>query len=399
MRIKKRFTTVIATVFILMLLFTAPFAGATVIAQPAQAAAGITVNEIVTENGDHFVRYPQLQGLLDPAIQQAINDDIVNAAKIAQRLITLSTLQQDGVGLEVSQTSYLSGNLLSIVVSAKGVMENFRTGQEYTALSYDLNTGLRLTLEDFFSDSAAAVAWMEDQLAAGYADELSSYLEYADVIPLPTDNFSFDANGITFYYPYRQFAFLSGYCGSVQFQYGELQEFLLRDDGSVPARLGILEPPYTDEQIVDAITVAAANGMLPGLPVRLLDPIPDLVSAYRLLRTPDQYPGGRYYQLEDPRFRQILILSDSLLSGYEQSVTEGILAMRMNLFGIRTGVTQRARWLAVLGEPAASVSFDEYTAADYGLPVGTADYYTISGRQLMLYADSDDVLYAVRLTK
>jgi hypothetical protein len=399
MRIKMRFNTAFATVIFLCLLFVTPTAGATAIAQPAASADGIIVQEIVTENGDQYVRYPQLAGLADPAIQQAVNDDIVNSAKIAQRLITLSTLQQDGATLEVSQTSYLSGNLLSVAVSAKGTMENRRSGHEVTALSYDLTTGLRLSLDDFFTDPAAAVAWMEEQLLSGYVDELSGYLEYAEVTPLPTENFSFDADGITFYYSDRQFAFLSGYCGEAQFQYGELQEFLLNADGSIPARLGIVQPQYTDVQILDAITSAVADGMLPGLPVRLLDPLPDLVLAYRLVRTPDQYPGGRYYQMEDPRFRQILILSDSLLAGYEQSVTEGILAMRMNLFGIRTGVTQRSRWLAILGEPDPSVAFDEYTAADYGLPVGIADYYTISGRQLMLYADSNDVLYAVRLTK
>ena len=87
MRIKMRFNTAFATVIFLCLLFVTPTAGATAIAQPAASADGITVQEIVTENGDHYVRYPQIAGLADPAIQQAINDDIVNSAKIAQRLI------------------------------------------------------------------------------------------------------------------------------------------------------------------------------------------------------------------------------------------------------------------------------------------------------------------------
>lgn len=38
-------------------------------------------------------------------------------------------------------------------------------------------------------------------------------------------------------------------------------------------------------------------------------------------------------------------------------------------------------------------------AASYGLPVGTADYYDYTGAQLMLYADENGVLTAVRLTR
>lgn len=398
MRVKIRNIVPRTALFLICVLFLLTPAAATVSQRAAEAEENARVTEVATASGDNYVRYPQLEGMDNLPAQQAINDEIVNLAKIAQRLITLSTLQASGASLQVDYTAYLHNQLFSVVISAKGMMETMRNGHAYTALAYDLNTGKRLQLSDLFSDADAATAWMEDQLLSGYVDELSSYMEYAELTPLPAEAFSFDENGITFWYPYKQFALLSGYSGAAQFQYGELQELLIADEGAVPARLGALLPQYTDALISEAIQTIAAQGTLPYVSVHLGDPIPDLIARYRLVRTPDQYPGGRYFQLEAPQFRQVLVLTDALTNSYDSSVTQGILATRMNLYGVQTGVTPRSRWRQILGEPAATVDLDSSVATDYGLPAGTADYYTISDRQLMLYADSNDVLYAVRLT-
>ena len=371
---------------------------ATVALLPAETEEAVTIAEVSTEIGENFVRYPQLEGMGNTALQQAINDEIVTEANIVQRLVSLSTLQQGGVGLQVTYTAYLNNSLLSVVISAKGMMGNHRSGHQYTALAYDLRSGERLLFSDFFSDPDAAAAWMEDQLA-DYADDLSIYLEYADVTPLPVDSFSFDDSGITFYYPYQQFALLSEYSGAAQFQYGELQSFLIQQSGSIPSLLGAVMPQYSDAQIKEAIEAIAEQGTLPAVPAKLNDSLTDLIDAYRLVRTPDQYPGGRYFQLEAPQFRQVLLMSDALTSGWEASVVEGILSTRMNLYGIQTGVTTQERYRQILGEPSASVALDSSMASDYGLPEGTMDYYTVSGRQLMLYTDTNGVLYAVRLSK
>lgn len=393
-----KYLTTAAFVFVCAV-FLCNLAFATSTPFQGEASTGVQISDISTEIGESFVRYPQLNGMDDLSIQAAINDAIVNDAIISQRLITLSMLQPGGTGLEVSYKAYLQGSLFSTVISAKGLMETMRSGHTYTALSFDLLTGARLTIDDIFTDPASAVSWMEEQLLGKFTDELSNYLEHADVTPLPIDSFSFDQNGITFYYPYEQFSLLDGYSGAVQFQYGELQAFLITAEHSVPSRLGAVLPAYTDEQMKEMIVSAVSQGALPYIPVTLGDALPDLIAKYRLSRTPDQYPGGRYFQFDDPAFRQVIILSDLLTSGYEASVVEGILATRMNLYGIQTGVTDRARWHVILGEPSAFVELDSSLAADYGLPVGIADYYTIANRQLMLYADENDILYAVRLSK
>jgi len=385
---------------LILCVFCLPYAAfATAVALPSDMDSAVQIVDVATQIGESFVCYPQLDGLQDLTVQQTINDAIVDEANILQRLITLGTLQQGGAGLQVSYTAYIKDSLFSTVISAKGIMENLRSGHAYTALAYDLQTGERLKLSDFFTDPDAVVAWMEEQLRISLEDELSNYLEHADITPLPVDSFSFDQNGITFYYPYQQFSLLSGYCAAAQFQYGELQTYLISSDGSVPSRLGALPPKYTDAQIKERVETVVSQGTLPYLSVSLGDSIPDLIAEYRLTRTPDQFPGGRYFQFEAPEFRQILILSDALTSSYEASVVEGILATRMNLYGIQTGVTTQSRWREILGEPTDTVHYDSSVSADYGLPVGTADYYTISDRQLMLYADENGLLYAIRLRK
>jgi len=369
-------------------------------ADAAQAGAdSVTVTAAETVAGDNSVRYPQLAGMENEEIQQTINNTIVVRAKIAQRLVTLSTLNSGGTGLTVRYDDYLANGVFSTVIDAKGIMENGRSGQQYTALSFDLATGRLLTAADLFADVDAAVEYMETTLEDTYLDELSSYLVYAELTPLPVDNFALDADGVTFYYPADQFALLSGYCGAAQFNYDELADYLLADADALPARLGALPETLTDAEIKAKIEETVAAGELPRVRAKIGDDMTALIDRYRLLRQPDQYPGGRYYQLEAPMFRQVLVLSDALTSGYANSNVEGVMSMRTSLYGIQTGVSTRERWLQVLGEPDTSVAFDGDLAYDYGLPEGTADYYTYGGHRLMLYADEDGILYAVRLTK
>ena len=357
-----------------------------------------TVQEVKTEIGENVVAYPQLAGMADEAVQSAVNNAIVEKADIAQRMVTLATLPADGSGLTVTYDAYLGAGIFSTAIHAHGVMENGRSGDTVTALCFDLTTGRALTLSDLFTDPLSATAAMESILTDTYADELSSYLENSELTPLPTDNFALDADGITFYYPYRQFALLSGYAGAAQFYYDELTDFLLKDPAALPTRLQAFPSALSDQAALAAINDWVKQGRLPHVPVALGDAIPDVISRYRLLREPDQYPGGRYCQLEAPLFRQVLVLTDALTTGFENSQVTGLMSFRADLCGLRAGQTPRERWHELLGEPENTVTYDAAQAADYSLPAGTADYYAIEGRQLMLYADADGLLYAVRLT-
>ena len=365
----------------------------------AQTAPAVpSVQAVETTIGSNSVRYPQLTGMADQAMQEQINNAIVEKGKVAQRMLTLATLQAGGTGLKVDFSAFLENNIFSTVINAVGVMENGRNGQAYAALTIDLTTGKPVTLDALFTDAAQTVAWMEETLAATYLDELGSYAVNSELTPLPADHFSMDAQGITFYYPESQFSMASGYCGAAQFTFSELRDWLLPEPDGIPARLHLLAEPLSDVQIRAAVLHMASQGALPGIPVNLADAMPDVIAQYRLLREPDQFPGGRYCQMEAPMFRQTLVLTDALAAGYDHSVVTGIMSYRADLFGIKVGATTQARWREILGMPDDSVVFDDALAYSYAWPAGTADYYQLDGALLLLYADADGVLFAVRLT-
>jgi hypothetical protein len=365
----------------------------------AESSATPVVQEIKTESGDSAVRYPQLSGLTDTAVQEAINSGIVEDAKIAQRMVTLATLPKGGTGLQVRYDAFLKENVFSAIIDAVGILENGRAGQTYTAFHYLLSTGESFPVTLLFADPEGAVSAMENILLSTYLDELGSYVENASLTPLPTDDFSLNEDGITFYYPRDQFSLVSGYCGAAQFYYSELLPYLDQNADGLPTQLGLLPAQMTDAQMKAAIQYSAKEGKLPHIPVKLGDPMPEVIDAYRLLREPDQYPGGRYCQMEAPLFRQTLVLTDALTGGFDNSVVTGLMSFRADLYGLRAGETTRERWRQVLGQPDDSIDFDESLAASYGLPVGTADYYNYDHSQLLLYADTDGVLQAVRLTR
>ena len=365
----------------------------------AALAESASVETVAVQAGESYVHYPKLTGMADEAIQGSVNDQLVEKADIASYLVTLSLLEPDGLGLTVDEQSTLHGDLFSTVLSAKGRMSGGREGHVYTALAYDLQTGTQIAPEQLFTAPDEARAWMEERLTATYADELSGYLESGELTPLPMNNFSLDDDGVTFYYPASQFSLLSGYSGACEFHFDELYEFLDLSEDSVLSRWGVKQDALTADEQRERITALLSTGTLPGAKARIGDSVAELVAQYRLLREPDQYPGGRYFQLESAPFRQILLLSDALQKGYDQSVVAGIRSMRCNLFGLATGTATRQEWRDVLGTPESTVVFDEAKAYDYSLPACQADYYTIGEYQLCLFADADDLLYAVQLSK
>ena len=319
---------------------------------------------------------------------------------VATHLVTLATLGDSLWGLKVDdQVTLLDDALFSVVISAQGKMPDGHEGQAYSALTYDLSTGERLTLDQLFEDVDAAVAWMEAAAEESLGQELSGYMEYSDLTPLPREAFTLDAEGITFWYPSDQLRLMSGYSGACQFFYSELADFFLTGEDELPVQIGAVQAPLSQQEAREAIEDAVAAGKLPHVPVALGDHMTDVMDRYRLLRTPDEFPGGRYYVLEDPAFREILVISDAIQSGYGASVVEGVQMRRGDLCGLLIGQAVREDWRAILGEPDETMTFTDSMAYDYGLPVGESDVYHFGEHELRLHADADGVLRAVQLGK
>ena len=363
-------------------------------------AAQAQTTEIRTQLGENYVAYPQLEGMADESVQQKINDDIVTASGVTNHLVTLVTLGQSPWGLQVDYKITLeTERVLSLVISAKGKMPNGREGQAYSALTYDLATGDRLTLDALFRDTDAAVSAMEQIAEESLTEELSGYLTYSQVTPLPRDAFTLDADGVTFWYPGEQLSLLSGYSGACQFYYEEIAAYLRDGADELPNQLGLLQEPLSPAQAKDAIIKNVEAGRLPHVPVAIGDCMKNVVEEYRLVRTPDAFPGGRYFVLEAPAFRGVLVISDSIESGYESSVVEGIQVKRGSLYGLVIGTTERSGWLSLLGEPDETMPFTQNMAYDYNLPQGQSDLYHYGAYELRLHADADGVLRAIQLCK
>lgn len=353
--------------------------------------SSVEITDIRTQIGESVVAYPQLAGMADEAVQQAINDDIVLSSGVTDHLITLVTLAQPGASLTVDyKASFAQERYFSVVISVKGSkVGGQRDGHAYFVATYDLETGKRVTLDELFADVEKAVAAMEAIALDTLSDELNGYMEHSDILPLPRESFTLDADGITFWYPSDQFQLLSGYGGACQFWYEELEGLWLHPQTQ----------EMTDVQLAEAVAQSVEKGQLPHIPVQMGQPLSEVTQAYRLLREPDAFPGGRYFVLEDPAFRSVLVLSDALAGDEANAVVEGIQLKRGGLHGLKIGQTSVQQWRAVLGTPEQTIAFSQNMAYDYDLPAGSYDVYRFGGNELRLHADENGLLCAVQICK
>ena len=354
-----------------------------------QAEEAVVIPNI-TQMGENKIAYPQLEGLADPLIQEKINSGIVLSANVSGMLMRMVTLDRESKLLAMDyEVCLLNDKVFSVLISAKGRQPGKRDGHTWTALSYDLSTGEKLTLDQLFADADEAVVQMEAMAEASLSEELNGYMEFSDILPLPVESFTLDQTGITFWYPQEQFSFFSGFSGACQFWYEELDGLWMES----------ITPERTDEQIRSETEAAVSKGTIPGVPVQMGESILNVCERYRLLRTPDEFPGGRYFLMEDPRFRDVCVLSDSLYPDYDQSVVEGVQLRRGGLCGLIVGQTTQERWRDVLGQPEKTVAFTENMAYDYNLPAGSYDVYRFGNNELRLHADENGVMCAVQLCK
>lgn len=360
------------------------------------AGLAAQVRDCRTQAGEAVVAYPQLTGLPDETVQRRVNDSIAEKVQVTRHLVTLATLGAAPAGLTADyRVEYLSDNYLSVIFSAEGKLPGGREGHVYTALNYRLDTGEELLFSDLMTAPDAALSALGDAALPFLEDELSDYAENRDWLPLPENSFTFSADGLAFWYGENAVKLLSGRCGALHFFLPEFEEYLNTDG---PAG-EIFVKKESAEEARDAFLTAAADGRIPGLPVALGQPMGEITAAYRLVRTPDLFPGGRYFQMEDPLFREILLISDSMTSGWDRSVLEGIQMRRGSAAGLVIGTASREDWLALLGDPGETVTVTENMSLDYGLPQGSYDVYPAGNLILRFYADEEGVLQAVQLGK
>ncbi len=352
----------------------------------------------LTEHLTSSISWPVIEGLPDPAVQQAIQLALDERGGLAQyQAILQSMTDPQATPLVVTSEALLLPTVqqplvLSVRIAASGRIGPGRPGHRVTAMSFELTTGRTLAWQDLTQNADLAQQKLEQLIDQQVAPELSSYLDATGLLPLAVDQLFLDERGITFYYPAEQMAYLSGQPGSVHFLYSELQPILQPAEGSLLAML-THQATALDQASAGALLEEARQGELSGIPVKLGDDTTQILAAFPPMVDADAFPGGEKYLPEEGRFRDTALIASTA----EPSTIIGILSRRSNARGLVTGVTARSDAIAAFGEPLASLPMDADLASLYGLQPGTMDVYGAGEHELVLGYDDTGVLQAIWL--
>ena len=377
----------------------------------------IMIEQEETGAADSFVRYPDVGTMIEenaPVIE-AINQAIQEKARIPEYLQLLSTIQEGSTGLRFDYEITCPCNpwdsplmndsrYLSLLFSAEGKMLQGRPSQVYYPMTFDLLTGEQVAFDDLFTDPEGAKAFIEGYLKAEIDPTLSTYLENNQLFPVPYDRFFLDGAGnLLLVYENSQLSFLSGFSGTVAFRYSELKPWLDASPEGVPMQLSRLS--WNRSHLGDAWDETEVfwedlqHGSLSGLypTVALSAQAEEYRRAYRCDADSGSYPGGAYFEVEEPRLLGTLILTDES----EETVT-GILTHRADLPGIVTGKTTLDEAETFLGvAPTLRMEISPALASLYLVCPGTASIYQFKSIEdeplsLTLYADENGIVQYVK---
>ena len=281
-------------------------------------------------------------------------------------------------------SAYADGRLASLAVVWEGMQPDGAQGCRPYSLTLDLTTGQELTLADLFDDMDGAVAAMEEIIERDVLEEMNTYVEVYDLLPLPTDCFSLDEQGMTVYYDDGRYRTFEGKSGCVTFYWYELADYIGADS-----------PVYalSRPQEADAEAIRAADGAfgehLPGLGRTL----GDAMDACALTDEPDYTQDSILYTaLEAGMSGFAAEIPKYAETAEADTPISAVRAGRISWHGLTTGKSTRADIIALLGEPQSTVTYDPDDAADMLLEPGESLIYALTGCVLEAHLDGDGVL-------
>ena len=369
-----------------------------VIAVPAQAA--LTLDTAFIENGANRVVsmimvMPEENGN-DEQMEAMMNANMLIQTRfpLAQYMMSMNRVQGSGADMGISQTLrlYEDGKTASMAVLWQGEQADGTRGSSVQALALDLETGEEIVFDTLFADPQAAAAELEAIVSDKIADSLSDYMEYADLLPMPLDSFSYDENGLTVYYPQERYLYFSGRSGAVHFAWHEI-DHLIAENGPVYA---VSRPQQADASAVEA---QAAEGKLPGaMTFGVGDSLGDALSALTLLSDPDYTRESLVYQFEEEALRGFALeIPKYAETPEEETPISAVRSSRAELFGLVTGETVREEAVSLLGEPDRIQAYDGDRAADMMLVSGESLLYGMENHVLQLHFDAEGVLDTIIL--
>ena len=302
--------------------------------------------------------------------------------------------QRSGGDFALHQTpyAYAHEDAASLALVWEGTQPDGSTACRPYTLAIDLKTGMEIAnLDALFTDPEAAVARMEEILTRDVLEEMNAYVEAADLLPLPRNSFAFDETGLTVFYGDDRYRTLDGRSGHVTFYWHEIAAFI-----------GENSPVYaiSRPQAADAEAIRSADGFFGEH--RLLglhEPLGKAMDAYALTDEPDYTANSILYALSQPELRGVAVeIPKYAETEPEDTPISAVRHSRVSWHGLTTGLTSREEIVSLLGEPEATLVYDEDDAFDMMLEPGESLLYTCS-QELVLEAhlDEDGVLACVIL--
>ena len=320
------------------------------------------------------------------AVMMAIDAQIEArfAQQKAQVAVNRGTVMQTG-------SVWQDGKTASMALTWQGEQADGSDGCASMGLAVNLETGEEILLPQLFSDWDGALAAMETIITDDVLDGMSDYMEYAELLPMPTDNYAFDDFGLTVYWPEDRYRYFDGTSGSVTFYWHELADFI--GEESPVYALAHPDVPYSTSEIEALCMSGSVTRMqTPELGEKLGD-----VAVWYRMADPDYTTDALVYPLERMRGFAVEIPKYAETEEDETPIS-AIRASRVSMAGLlTTGKTTDTEVLALLGEPAREQAYDEDAAFDAMLPPGRSLLYEISGRVLQMHFDEDGVLACVIL--
>lgn len=320
------------------------------------------------------------------AVMMAIDAQIEArfAQQKAQVAVNRGTVMQTG-------SVWQDGKTASMALTWQGEQADGSDGCASMGLAVNLETGEEILLPQLFSDWDGAQAAMETIITDDVLDGMSDYMEYAELLPMPTDNYAFDDFGLTVYWPEDRYRYFDGTSGSVTFYWHELADFI--GEESPVYALAHPDVPYSTSEI-EALCMSGSVTRMQTL--ELGEKLGDVAVWYRMA-DPDYTTDALVYPLERMRGFAVEIPKYAETEEDETPIS-AIRASRVSMAGLlTTGKTTDTEVLALLGEPAREQAYDEDAAFDAMLPPGRSLLYEISGRVLQMHFDEDGVLACVIL--
>ena len=394
----------------------------------AGVADALTVGGSVIEGADgaRIVRF-EVKDQSDQAADE-VSDAAQNGAQVASqddiRTVAVNALlnarfEQDRAQAMYEQTLarggriyqresvYTDDRVISLGLIWQGRQADGTDGCSAYGLTLDRETGAELTFGDLFADADAVAAAMEEIIERDIVWELSDYMEYADLLPIPRDCFWFDEAGFTVGYSDERYRYFSGKSGTVHFSWYELAPFI---DEESPLYAYAQPQPADAQAIADCVAAGrfgdeVASELPPtrrtwiayerdyGSGLAVGDLMGDALSELTLLADPDYTRESMVYLFEDSGLRGYALEIPRYADTPEgETPISAVRASRISWHGLTTGVSTREEIAQLLGEPEQTLAYDSQDAAYAMLSPGESLLYAFGGNVLEAHLDEGGVL-------